>query len=100
MAKYNTFALIDTKTKKVLMITSSARKSKKAFVKGHRIEVWSANALSEVIYNKNIANIDKYIRAEKEYIGQKQRKVEERNKRRKKKFEANITDIKIYPRKS
>ena len=83
MAKYNTFALIDTKTKKLLMITSSARKSKKAFVKGYRIEVWSANTLSEVIYNKNLSAIDKYIRAEKEYIGRKQKKAENRNKKRK-----------------
>ena len=88
MAKYNTFALIDTKKKKVLMITSSARKSKRAFVKGHRIEVWSGNALLEVIYNKNLADIDKYITTEKEYIASKQRKAEERNKRRKKKFES------------
>lgn len=83
MAKYNTFALIDTKTKKVLMITSSARKSKKAFVKGCRIEVWSANVLSEVIYNRNLADIDKYISIEKEYIARKQKKAEERNKQRK-----------------
>ncbi len=97
MAKYNTFALIDTKTKKVLMITSSARKSKRAFVKGYRIEVWSANALSEVIYNKNLADIDKYINTEKEYIARKQKKAEEINKRRKKRLRA---DIEIYQRKS
>ena len=97
MAKYNTFALIDTKTKKVLMITSSARKSKRAFEKGCRIEVWSENALSEVVYNKNLADIDKYISIEKEFIARKQRKAEERNKRRRKKFEAHN---KIYPRKS
>lgn len=87
MAKYNTFALIDTKTKKVLMITSSARKSKKAFVKGCRIEVWSANTLSEVIYNKNLADIEKYISTEKEYISRKQKKAEEKNKRRKQKMQ-------------
>lgn len=97
MAKYNTFALIDTKKKKVLMITSSARKSKRAFVKGHRIEVWSANALSEVIYNKNLADIDKYIKSEKEFIASKQKRAEERNKRRKKKFESRQLN---YQRKS
>ena len=87
MARYNTFALIDTKSRKVLMITSSARKSKKRFIKGCKIEVWSANVLSEVIYNKNIAEIDKYIKVEKEYIASKQRKAEEKNKRRKLKAE-------------
>lgn len=86
MANYNTFALIDTKTKKILLITSSARKSKREFVKGYRIEVWNSNSLLDVIYNRNIGDIDKYIKAEKEYIARKQRKAEARNKRRKKKF--------------
>ncbi len=85
MAKYNTFALFDTKTRNALLITSSARKCKKAFLKGHRIEVWSGNALSEKIYHKNLSDIDKYIRAEKEYIADKQKRAELRNKRRKNK---------------
>jgi hypothetical protein len=86
MANYNTFGLIDTKTRKILLITSSARKCKKAFVKGFRVEVWNGNSLVETIYHKNIAEIDKYIRTEKQYIAEKQRKAEERNKRRKQKF--------------
>lgn len=97
MANYNTFALVDTKTRKILLITSSARKSKREFVKGCRIEVWSANSLLDVIYNKNLSEIDKYIKAEKEFIARKQRKAEERNKRRKKKFESRQLN---YPRKS
>lgn len=83
MANYNTFALVDTKTKKIKLITSSARKSKKVFTKGCRIEVWNANAVKEVIYNKNLDNIEKYIRTEKEFIARKQKKAEARNKKRK-----------------
>lgn len=87
MAKYNTFALVDTKTRKILLITSSARKSKKMFLKGCRIEVWNENTVAEVIYNRNIGDIDKYIRREKEFIAKKQRAAEERNKHRKKRLE-------------
>lgn len=87
MANYNTFGLVNTKTRKILLITSSARKCKKAFVKGCRIEVWNGNSLVNTIYNKNLPEIDKYIKAEKQYIAEKQRKAEMRNKRRKKKLE-------------
>jgi len=83
MANYNTFGLIDTKARKILLITSSARKCKRAFSKGHRIEVWNANKCIEVIYNRNIADFGKYIKKEKEYIANKQRKAEERNRKRK-----------------
>lgn len=86
MAAYNTFGLVDTKTRKILLITSSARKCKKAFVKGYKIEVWSGNALVNTIYSRNLADIDEYIRMEKQYIANKQRKAEARNKRRKKKL--------------
>lgn len=86
VANYNTFGLIDTKTKKILLITSSARKCKRAFIKGRRIEVWNGNALVKKIYNKNLADIDEYIRLEKQHIANKQRKAEDRNKKRKNKF--------------
>lgn len=86
MANYNTFALVNTKTKKILMITSSARKTKKAFEKGCRIEVWNSNKVAEVIYNKDLDNIEKYICAEKEFIARKQKKAEARNKKRKEKY--------------
>jgi hypothetical protein len=65
------------------LITSSARKCKKAFIKGCRIEVWNRNALTNKIYNKNLCEIDKYINLEKQYIANKQRKAEARNKKRK-----------------
>lgn len=85
VANYNTFGLIDTKTRKILLITSSARKCKKAFLKGYRIEVWNGNVLVNTIYNKSLSEIDKYIKLEKQHIAEKQRKAELRNKRRKNK---------------
>lgn len=86
MANYNTFNLIDTKTRKTLIITSSARKCKKAFEKGYRIDVWNGNVLTEQIYHKNLDNIEKYIKLEKEYIANKQKKAEERNRLRRMKY--------------
>ena len=83
MARYNTFCLTDTKTRKNLLITSSARKCKKEFIKGCKIEVWNSNKCIEVIYNKNIKELTKYITIEKKYIAEKQRKAEKRNKARK-----------------
>lgn len=83
MANYNTFSLVDTKSRKNRLITSSARKCKRAFAKGYKIEVWNANSCIEVIYNRNIADFGKYIKAEKEYIANKQRKAEARNRKRK-----------------
>ena len=83
MANYNTFALVDTKSKKALLVTSSARKCKKAFQDGLRIDVWNSNSLVESIYSRNIDEINKYVRLEKEYIAMKQKRAEERNKRRK-----------------
>lgn len=74
MANYNTFSLVDTKARKILLITSSARKCKRAFEKGHRIEVWNANKCIEVIYSRNINDFGKYISIEKQYIAEKQRK--------------------------
>ena len=82
MANYNTFNLIDTKSRKTLLTTSSARKCKKEFVKGCRIDVWNGNELVDVIYAKNFGDINKYVRLEKEYTALKQKRAEERNKRR------------------
>lgn len=84
MANYNTFQLFDTKSRKTIIITSSARKCKQEFEKGMRIDVWNENVLTEVIYARNLADIDKYIRMEKEYIARKQAAATERNQRRKK----------------
>lgn len=86
MANYNTFNLIDTKSRKIIITTSSARKCKRAFVKGYRIDVWNGNSLVDVIYNKNLEDINKYVRMEKEYIARKQELAMLRNKLRKQKL--------------
>lgn len=87
MANYNTFQLVDTKSRKTIITTSSARKCKHEFEKGMRIDVWNENVLTEVIYARNLADIDKYVRMEKEYIARKQAAAEERNQRRKKRLQ-------------
>ena len=89
MANYNTFCLIDTKSRKTLLVTSSAKKCKKAFLKGYRIEVWNSNRLVEVIYNKNLNYLRRYISVEKQYIANKQKKAEARNKLRKQRLRDN-----------
>jgi hypothetical protein len=82
MANYNTFQLVDTKSRKTVITTSSARKCKRAFEKGYRIDVWNGNVLVDTIYARNIAEIDKYVRIEKEYIAKKQAMATARNQRR------------------
>ena len=66
---------------------SSARKCKKEFVKGYLIDVWNGNTLVDAIYSRNLDDINKYVRLEKEHIARKQKLAEERNKRRKMKLE-------------
>lgn len=85
MAKYNTFNLIDTKSRRSLLVTSSARKCKGEFKKGYRIDVWNENNLVNVIYNKNLHEIDRYVKAEKDHIASKQAKAEKRNKKNREK---------------
>lgn len=79
MSNYNTFALINCKKRKVILVTSSARKAKKLLNKGFKIEVWNNNALKELIYSRNSSDLKKYIILEKEYIRNKQSLKEHRN---------------------
>lgn len=87
MANYNTFVVVDCKTRKPLLTTSSARKANKELKTGIRIEVWNNNVLVERIYEsdkrKEPSPLSAYVRAEREYIGRKQAEAEKRNKRRK-----------------
>lgn len=88
MANYNTFVVIDCKTRKSILTTSSARKSSKLLQTGIRIEVWNGNTKVETIYEADRKRergnpMKPYIDAEREYIRQKQARAEERNKRRK-----------------
>ena len=87
MANYNTFLVVDCKTRKPVLITSSARKAYKELRTGVRIEVWNNNSIVEKVYEadkrKETNPLTPYIQAEREYIGRKQAKAEERNRRRK-----------------
>lgn len=83
MANYNTFAVMDCKTRLPLVITSSARKAREMLQKGVRVEVWNCNRLKEKIYSKDIEMLNEYVNAEKEYIRKKQSAAEIRNARKK-----------------
>ena len=87
MANYNTFLVVDCKTRKPVLVTSSARKANAWLKTGYRIEVWNENTIVEKIRQadrrKEAEPMKPYIDAEKEYIRQKQAKAETRNKRRK-----------------
>lgn len=86
MAKhcYNTFVISNCKTNRVLLVTSSARKARDAFGTGRRVEVWNCNHKVEriTVKCKERNPLQPYVDAEREYIGLKQRRAEERNKRR------------------
>lgn len=84
MAKYNTFLVMSTKGKP-LLVTSSARKARQLLEPGVRIEVWSQNVKAETIYTRTDYLLGKYVTAEKEYIRAKQEAAERRNRKRRKK---------------
>lgn len=89
MASYNTFVVVDCKSRKAILTTSSARKSSKLLQTGIRIEVWNGNVKIQTIYEadrkKGRGNpMIPYINAEKEYIRKKQELATLRNARRKK----------------
>lgn len=81
MAKYNTFLVLST-SGRPLLVTSSARKAGRMLQPGVRVEVWSANARAETIYTRTRDCLDKYVAAEREYIRAKQEAAERRNKKR------------------
>lgn len=81
MAKYNTFLVLSTKGRP-LLVTSSARKAKRLLGPGVRIEVWSGNAKTETIYTRTGDLLGKYVATEKEYIRNKQEAAERRNRKR------------------
>lgn len=87
MANYNTFLVIDCNARRPILTTSSARKAKKELRTGVRIEVWNDNQLIEKIYEsdkqKGADPLAYYVALEREYIAQKQKRSEERNRRRK-----------------
>ena len=82
MANYNTFSVVDCKTRKTILTTSSARKANLELKTGTKIEVWNSNALVDTIYQRNREKIRPFIQAEKDYIREKQAQANERNKKR------------------
>lgn len=82
MAKYNTFVIVHSKNRKIILVTSSARKAKKMLSKGIRIEIWNENSLIDKSYFSD-NKMQKYVTNEKEYIFKKQKSAEIRNKRSK-----------------
>ena len=84
MADYNTFIVVDTKSRKPILTTSSARKASKILATGYRLEVWSNNRLVDLIYAPDKTRpgspLTKYLAAEKEYIRRKQENREARNR--------------------
>lgn len=82
---YNTFVVVNCKTRKVELVTSSARKAESMRKVGYRIDVWNCNALVERIHAKEKGErlpMKPYIEAEREFIGKRQHRREERNKKR------------------
>lgn len=82
MAQYNTFLVLSTKGKP-LLVTSSARKAGQQLQTGVRVEVWSENEKKETIYHRTRRVLDKYMTAERAYIRAKQEAAERRNRQRK-----------------
>ena len=76
MARYNTFLLVDTKTRNPLLVTSSARKATAELCKGRRVEVWNENERIDMIYANKPESMKRFIQAEKEYIQRKQERAE------------------------
>ncbi len=85
MANYNTFVVVDCKTRAPILTTSSARKANAMLKTGVRIEVWNGNSLVEKIYDADRRReqfpLSPYIEAERDYIRQKQARAEKRNAR-------------------
>ena len=86
MANYNTFLVVDCKTKKPVLVTSSARKANDWLRTGYRIEVWNENTIVEKIRQsdrrKEAEPLQPYIEAEREHIRAKQAKAEKKNRAR------------------
>ena len=82
MAAYNTFVVCACKTGKPVLVTSSARKARGELRVGLRMEVWNENSKVNSITWLNRYQIDKYIRAEKDYISRKQMIAETHNRMR------------------
>lgn len=94
MANYNTFLVVDCKTRRTVLNTSSARKAGRLLKTGIRIEVWNNNAIVETIYERDRRAegnpLRPYIEKEREYIRDKQARAEKRNAARRARTQARL----------
>ena len=74
------FVVIDCKARKPIFVTHSACKARKIYDKGMKVEIWANDALIDVIRFTQVEKFKPYIQQEKEFIGMKQKKAEERNR--------------------
>ena len=88
MANYNTFIAQATKGGRTVLVTSSARKVKAILTPGIRVEVWCENRMTETIYTKTRALLDKYVEDERQHIREKQKQAEQRNQARRARVDA------------
>ena len=82
MAQYNTFTVQFTKSGRILLVTSSARKARLMLSPGLRVEVWSENRKIETVHTRTAERLDTYMAAERAYIRAKQTAAEKRNHQR------------------
>ena len=81
----NVFVVIDCKKRKTVLATPSARKAMCVLRKGLKVEIWVDNIHFDTVYcyPQHLVKLNPFTLQEKQYIGRKQKKAEERNKRRK-----------------
>lgn len=72
MANYNTFVIVDTRSRRPELVTSSPSKANKLLRPGYRCEVWNNNHRYETIYTKTRVLMLPYLELERQYHRQKQ----------------------------
>lgn len=79
---YNSFVVVECKTRTNVLVTQSARKAAAALEKGRRIEIWYNGSMLMKVLSYEEGLMRDYIEDEKRYIAEKQRRHEQRNERR------------------
>ena len=82
MAAYNTFLVMDCRSRRPLLVTSSARKAVRALETGRHVEVWCENELVRIVYAKTKKKLYEYTEAERQYIRAKQERATAARRRR------------------
>ena len=82
MAAYNTFLVVDCRSRRPVLVTSSARKAVRALETGRRVEVWCENELVRTVYAKTKKELYEYTEAERQYIRAKQERATAARQRR------------------